>query len=71
MSDFDTGVPQLYTYKRRPRAQWSPTREQEDYIESNKQAKQEPNKKAIQDLMNPSGDITDNPYDFGGNLGEM
>ena len=74
MADFKYNVPNLPAFeKRAPRSDWKP-----DEIDLPQRAdvgvakqKQPLDQKAIQSLLNPSGDIADNPYDFGANLGEI
>ena len=75
MNEFTSNVPKLPEYERRqPKVDWKP--DEFDLPQQAGQTKQTDNKqpvdqKMIQNLLNPSGDSADNPYDFGANLGEM
>lgn len=75
MSDFKSNVPNLPAYERRvPRYDWKPDEidlPQQTPSAASTNTKQPIDQKAIQSLLNPSGDVTDNPYDFGANLGDM
>lgn len=75
MDEFKSNVPNLPAYERRaPRSDWKPDEidlPQQSPIAASTDTKQPLDQKAIQSLLNPNGDVTDNPYDFGANLGEM
>lgn len=69
---FESNTPQLYSYERRKsRSDWQPTIDTPPPTAEQPTTKQPTNQNAIQNLLNPSGDTTDNPYDFGANLGDM
>ena len=75
MDDFKSNVPNLPAFERRvPRSDWKPDEidlPQQSPTAAPNDTKQPIDQKAIQNLLNPSGDMADNPYDFGANLGEM
>lgn len=74
MDEFKSSVPSLPAFERRtPRSNWKPDEidlPQQTPSAAPTNTKQPIDQKAIQSLLNPSGDA-DNPYDFGANLGEM
>ena len=75
MDEFKSSVPSLPAFERRvPRSDWKPDEidlPQQSPTAAPNDTKQPIDQKAIQNLLNPSGDMADNPYDFGANLGEM
>lgn len=75
MDEFKSNVPKLPAYERSvPRSDWKPDEidlPQQSPTAAPNDTKQPIDQKAIQNLLNPSGDMADNPYDFGANLGEM
>ena len=75
MDDFKSNVPNLPAFERRaPRSDWKPDEidlPQQSPTAAPNDTKQPIDQKAIQNMLNPSGDMADNPYDFGAILGEM
>lgn len=75
MSEFKSNVPKLPAYERpAPRSDWKPDSldiPQQPMTAESTSTKQPLDQKAIQKLINPTGDMADNPYDFGANLGDM
>lgn len=75
MDEFKSSVPSLPAFERRaPRSNWKPDGidlPQQTPSAASTNSKQPIDQKAIQSLLNPSGDDADNPYDFGANLGDM
>ena len=75
MDEFKSNVPKLPAYERSvPRSDWKPDSldiPQQPMTAESTRTKQPLDQKAIQKLINPTGDMADNPYDFGANLGDM
>lgn len=80
MDDFKSNVPSIMDYTRRSKPDWNPTAGDEGIVPEEGRIKtkdgiqgqgQSPDMGNINKLLNPSGDVADNPYDFGSMLGDM
>lgn len=74
MDDFKSNVPNISSFARRsPRVIINTPIDTPTHttLESKTNKGEAPQPDMVRNLLNPSGDGVDNPYDFGANLGDM